>query len=65
MPKMKSHRGVRKRIRITATGKVLRGQGFHSHLMTGKSGKRRRRLRRRIVAVGTEAEKLLLMYGKP
>ncbi len=64
MPKVKSHKGIRKRIKITATGKVVRSKGFRSHLMTGKPGKRKRRLRRRIVDESTEAKKLALMYGK-
>ncbi len=46
MPKMKSSKGARKRFKVTSSGKVLRMMAGKSHLMTGKSGKRRRQLRR-------------------
>ncbi len=45
MPKMKSHRGARKRFKVTASGKVLRGHSMHSHILTKKSTKRKRKLR--------------------
>ncbi|HXT20321.1 MAG TPA: 50S ribosomal protein L35 [Thermoanaerobaculia bacterium] len=45
MPKMKSHRGAKKRFKVTATGKVLRGHSMHSHILTKKSTKRKRNLR--------------------
>lgn len=57
MPKMKSHKGMRKRLKITKRGKVLRRHPGKSHLMTGKTGKRRRHLRRAIVAKGKIARK--------
>ena len=46
MPKMKSHKGARKRFRITASGKVKRMKAFKSHILTKKSSKRKRHLRR-------------------
>jgi len=45
MPKMKSHKGARKRFKITGTGKVKRMKAFKSHILTKKSSKRKRRLR--------------------
>ena len=45
MPKMKSHRGARKRFKITGTGKVKRMKAFKSHILTKKTSKRKRRLR--------------------
>jgi large subunit ribosomal protein L35 len=45
MPKMKSHKGARKRFKITGSGKVKRNRAFHSHILTKKSSKRKRRLR--------------------
>jgi len=44
MPKQKSHKGLSKRIKITATGKVKRRHPGGGHLMSSKSPKRRRRL---------------------
>ncbi|MDA8079716.1 MAG: 50S ribosomal protein L35 [Nitrospiraceae bacterium] len=45
MPKMKTHRGAAKRFTVTATGKIKRGKGYKSHLLTGKPAKRTRALR--------------------
>ena len=45
MPKMKSHKGARKRFKITGTGKVKRMRAFKSHILTKKTSKRKRRLR--------------------
>jgi large subunit ribosomal protein L35 len=45
MPKMKSHKGARKRFKITGTGKVKRMRAFKSHILTKKSPKRKRNLR--------------------
>ncbi|MDH5202501.1 MAG: 50S ribosomal protein L35 [Nitrospirota bacterium] len=46
MPKMKTHRGAAKRFKVTGTGKIKRWSGYKSHLLTGKSAKRTRRLRK-------------------
>lgn len=46
MPKMKTHSGTKKRIKITATGKVKRGRPGTSHLAPGKTQKRIRHLRK-------------------
>ena len=45
MPKMKSHRGARKRFSVTGSGKVKRLKAFKSHILTKKTSKRKRRLR--------------------
>jgi large subunit ribosomal protein L35 len=44
MPKMKSHRGARKRFSITGSGKVKRLKAFKSHILTKKTSKLKRRL---------------------
>lgn len=46
MPKMKSHKGARKRFSLTGTGKVRRLKAYKSHILTKKTAKRKRRLRR-------------------
>ncbi|MEK6798481.1 MAG: 50S ribosomal protein L35 [Planctomycetota bacterium] len=53
MPKLKGHKGLKKRVRITATGKVKYKAPNTGHLMSGKSGNRKRRLRSRAVLKGT------------
>ena len=45
MPKMKTHKGAKKRFKITGSGKVKRMRAFKSHILTKKSPKRKRRLR--------------------
>ena len=55
MPKMKSHRGARKRFSVTGSGKVKRFKAFKSHILTKKTSKRKRRLRRS-TTVGTNGE---------
>ena len=47
MPKQKTHKGLAKRIKITGTGKVLRSKAGSGHLMSGKSSKVRRHLRKK------------------
>ncbi|HVH53289.1 MAG TPA: 50S ribosomal protein L35 [Actinomycetota bacterium] len=44
MPKMKTHRGAAKRFRITRTGKVLHRKATGNHMLTKKTGSRRRRV---------------------
>ena len=46
MPKMKTHKGAKKRFKITGSGKVKRMRAFKSHILTKKSSKRKRHLRR-------------------
>ena len=46
MPKQKTHKGAAKRFKVTATGKVKRGHSMHSHILTKKTTKRKRKLRK-------------------
>ncbi|WP_027717731.1 50S ribosomal protein L35 [Desulfovirgula thermocuniculi] len=64
MPKLKTHRGAAKRFRKTATGKFKRSRAFHSHLLSKKSSRRKRRLLKPAYVKSTEAKKLkrLLPY---
>jgi large subunit ribosomal protein L35 len=45
MPKMKAHKGLAKRVRVSASGKVRHKKINAGHLMSGKTGARKRRLR--------------------
>lgn len=45
MPKMKTHRGMAKRVRKTGTGKLMRAKAFKSHILTKKSPKSKRNFR--------------------
>jgi large subunit ribosomal protein L35 len=64
MPKMKSHKGIKKRFKITAKGKVRYKHPGSGHLMSPKNAKRRRRLRNAAAFTGVYAEKLKLAFGK-
>ncbi|MEE3928114.1 50S ribosomal protein L35 [Mycoplasmopsis ciconiae] len=46
MPKMKTKSALKKRIKVTGTGKVLREQAFRSHLAQNKSTKQKRQSRK-------------------
>ncbi|MFO7810619.1 MAG: 50S ribosomal protein L35 [Candidatus Delongbacteria bacterium] len=46
MPKIKSHRAAKKRMRLTAKGKIKKGSAFTSHLLSNRSPKRKRKLRK-------------------
>ena len=46
MAKMKTHKGAAKRFKTTGSGKVRRYKAFKSHILTKKTSKRKRNLRR-------------------
>lgn len=48
MPKQKTHKGAAKRFKVTASGKVVRHQAMHSHILTKKTTKRKRNLRKAV-----------------
>ena len=59
MPKMKSHKGARKRFSITGSGKVRRLRAFKSHILTKKTSKRKRNLRRAgLIATNGEQKRI-------
>ncbi|GAA0085758.1 MAG: 50S ribosomal protein L35 [Clostridium sp.] len=64
MPKMKTHRGAAKRFKKTGTGKLKRAKAFKSHILTKKSSKRKRNLRKASYVSTTQekAMKKLLPY---
>jgi len=44
MPKLKTHKGLKDRVRVTKNRKIVRRKAGKSHLLSGKSAKRRRNL---------------------
>ncbi|MBC2580286.1 50S ribosomal protein L35 [Clostridium sp. DJ247] len=46
MPKMKTKKSVAKRFKVTGTGKLKRAKAFKSHILTKKSAKTKRNLRK-------------------
>ena len=58
MPKQKTHKALAKRIKVSARGKIIRTRAFRSHLMSSRSAKRRRQLRRKPLVLGTLAKEI-------
>ncbi len=46
MPKLKTHRGAAKRFKLTASGKIVRRKSLSQHILTSKTTKRKRNLRK-------------------
>ena len=64
MPKLKSHSGAKKRFNLTKNGKVKRAHAFKSHILTKKTTKRTRNLRKAAYLTTTEGRtmKKLIPY---
>jgi len=58
MPKMKTSRAAAKRFKLTGTGKLKRAKAFKSHILTKKSAKTKRNLRKTDY-VSTSQEKVM------
>lgn len=58
MPKMKTHRGAAKRFKKTGTGKLVRRKANKQHILTKKSSKRRRRLRKPALVAPSDVKRL-------
>lgn len=59
MPKMKTHRGAAKRFSLTATGKIKRNHAFKSHILTKKTTKRKRNLRKGAIMNAADAQRVI------
>jgi large subunit ribosomal protein L35 len=58
MPKMKTHKGAAKRFKKTGTGKIMRSHSHKRHILTKKSSKRKRRLRKQEVVNPSDKSRL-------
>ncbi|HMD54657.1 MAG TPA: 50S ribosomal protein L35 [Phycisphaerae bacterium] len=63
MPKMKTHKGIKKRVKVTARGKIKFHKHNKGHLQSHKSGNRRRRLRGTTALTGPFAAKMITLLG--
>lgn len=63
MPKMKSNSGAKKRFKKTASGRVKRKKAFHSHILTKKSPKKKRKLRKATLVDSTDEKRIKRMIG--
>ncbi|HOT97192.1 MAG TPA: 50S ribosomal protein L35 [bacterium] len=63
MPKMKSNRAAKKRFRLTGTGKVRRNHAYARHILTKKSPKRKRALRRTTIVSAEDTPRIKRMLS--
>ena len=65
MPKLKTHRGAAKRFSVTKSGKLKRSKAYRRHILTKKSTKRLRGLRKTGYIADVEEKKIrkLLPYS--
>jgi large subunit ribosomal protein L35 len=61
MPKMKTTSSAKKRFKRTATGKFKRHKAFRSHILSSKSSKRKRHLRKATLVSAQEQKKIEMM----
>ncbi len=61
MPKMKTHRGAAKRFKKTGSGKIKRNSAFTSHILTTKTTKRKRNLRKSKVMSPGDAKRIKVL----
>ena len=64
MPKMKTHRGLAKRVKMTGSGKLKRSHAFTSHRFHGKTKKQRRQLAKSGLINKTDYKRIKLMLIK-
>ncbi|MCR5835923.1 MAG: 50S ribosomal protein L35 [Lachnospiraceae bacterium] len=64
MPKIKTKRAAAKRFKLTGTGKLKRNKAYKSHILTKKTAKRKRNLRKAAMtdATNTPNMKKILPY---
>ena len=62
MPKIKTHKGAAKRLKLTGTGKIRRYRANSGHLFLSKTTKRKRRLRKSTLADATNVKKLHRLF---
>jgi large subunit ribosomal protein L35 len=58
MPKIKTNKAAAKRFKKTGTGKLKRAKAYKSHILTKKSTKRKRNLRKSTIADDTNVKNM-------
>ncbi len=61
MPKIKTNRGAAKRFRRTGTGKIRKNSAFTSHILTTKTTKRKRNLRKPSIMAPSDAKRISVL----
>lgn len=63
MPKMKTNRGAAKTFKRTGSGKFKRMKAYKSHILTKKSRKRKRNLRKATLVHAADQKRVSRMLG--
>ena len=63
MPKLKTHKGTAKRMKVTKTGKVTRRRAFKNHMLSKKSKSRKRRINTSAEVTGSIAKNIKRALG--
>ncbi|HET56771.1 MAG TPA: 50S ribosomal protein L35 [Ignavibacteria bacterium] len=61
MPKMKSNRGASKTFKKTGSGKIRRNKAFKAHILTKKTTKRKRNLRKATLVAASDSKRVKIM----
>ncbi len=64
MPKMKTKKGLAKRVKVTGTGKLKRGRAYTSHLAPRKTTKQKRHLRKAALVSKSDYKRIKLLIQK-
>ena len=64
MPKVKTHSGAKKKLKVTGTGKIVRRRAMRSHILGKKTQKRNRGFRKPEVLGDSQAAVVKKMLGR-
>ena len=63
MPKMKTHKGTAKRVKLTSTGKLTRRRALGNHMLSKKSKSRKRNINTTATITGSMAKNVKRALG--
>ena len=63
MPKLKTHKGTAKRVKVTGSGKLVRERAFGNHILAKKSKSRKRNIKTAAGVKGKNAKNLKKALG--
>lgn len=63
MPKLKTHKGTAKRIKVTCTGKLTRSRAFGNHMLSKKSKSRKRAIKTIAIVKGSMVQNIKRALG--
>ncbi|HEU4348176.1 MAG TPA: 50S ribosomal protein L35 [Actinoplanes sp.] len=64
MPKMKTHTGIGKRVKVTGKGKILREQAGKRHRLEGKSSHVTRRMTGTVTVAKADLKRVKRLLGR-